>query len=137
MEKHFELNDTEFTQQFENCILDASLFSHEAHLRLAWIYIQRYGSDEAISIIRNQIQRYAASLGAPEKYNETVTVASVKAVSYFIRKEKNDTFKAFITKNQQLKTHFKQLLATHYRTDIFTSETAKTTFLEAELDPFE
>jgi hypothetical protein len=137
MEKHFELNDTEFTQQFENCTLEASLFSHEAHLRLAWIYIRQFGSEEAISIIRNQIQRYAASLGAHDKYNETVTVASVKAVAHFIRKSKSDTFAAFISENQQLKTHFKQLLATHYSTDIFTSETAKTSFLEAELDPFD
>lgn len=137
MEKHFELNDTEFALQFESCTLNPELFTHEAHLRLAWIYIQKYGIEKAIEIIRKQIQQYAASLGASEKYHETITVASIKAVSFFIKKSESKTFESFITENQQLKTQFKQLLATHYTTDIFNSESAKKDFLEPELDSFD
>lgn len=137
MEKHFELSDTEFTLGFENCTLNPELFTHEAHLRLAWIYIQKYGIENAIEVIRKQIQEYATSLGASEKYHETITVASIKAVSFFIKKSESKTFESFINENKQLKTNFKQLLATHYTTDIFNSESAKKDFLEPELDPFE
>lgn len=137
MEKHFELSNTEFIQQFEDCTLNPELFTHEAHLRLAWIYIQKYGIETAIEVIRKQIQEYAISLGASEKYHETITVASIKAVSFFIKKSESKTFESFINENKQLKTNFKQLLATHYTTDIFNSESAKKDFLESELDPFE
>ncbi|MCL9806847.1 hypothetical protein NAT51_15030 [Flavobacterium amniphilum] len=137
MEKHFELSDNEFEQQFENCTLNPELFTHEAHLRLAWIHIKNHGIEKAIVIIREQIQNYAASLSAKDKYHETITVASIKAVSFFIKKSASENFYDFITENQQLKTHFKQLLATHYSTDIFNSETAKKEFLPPELDPFE
>lgn len=137
MEKHFELNDTEFALQFENCSLNPELFTHEAHLRLAWIYIQKYDTENAIEIIRKQIQQYANSLGASQKYHETITVASIKAVNFFIKKTESKTFDSFINENQQLKTNFKQLLATHYTTDIFNSEAAKKHFLEPELEPFE
>ena len=121
MEKHFELSNTEFIQQFEDCTLNPELFTHEAHLRLAWIYIQKYGIETAIEVIRKQIQEYAISLGASEKYHETITVASIKAVSFFIKKSESKTFESFINENKQLKTNFKQLLATHYTTDIFNS----------------
>jgi N-formylglutamate deformylase len=137
MEKHFELNDVEFAQQFEDYTLPPEIFTHEAHLRLAWIHIKNHGVEKAIAIIRDQIQHYAASLGAHDKYHETITVASVQAVSFFISKSASVTFYDFITENQQLKTHFKQLLATHYSTDIFHSEEAKKTFLKPDLDSFE
>ena len=137
MEKHFELNDNEFELQFENCTLNPELFTHEAHLRLAWIHIKNHGTEKAIAIIREQIRRYAASLGASDKYHETITVASIKAVSFFIKKSDACNFKDFITKNLQLKSDFKKLLATHYLTDIFNSEAAKKDFLDPELDPFE
>jgi hypothetical protein len=137
MEKHFELTDKEFEKQFEDCTLDASLFTHEAHLRLAWIYITKYGLEQAIKNAKIQIKKYAASLGAAEKYHETITVASIKAVFIFIKKSNTLTFYDFINENETLKTDFKKLLATHYTTDIFNSETAKKDFLEPELDPFD
>lgn len=137
MEKHFELNDSEFEQQFENCTLNPELFTHEAHLRLAWIHIKNLGIEKAIATIREQIQKYAASLGANDKYHETITVASIKAVSFFINKSTEISFYDFITKYPQLKTDFKKLLSTHYSTDIFSSETAKKDFIEPDLDPFE
>ncbi|MFC7773860.1 hypothetical protein [Flavobacterium sp. GCM10027622] len=137
MEKHFEFTDAEFIQQLSDCTLPAALFSHEAHLRLAWIQLQHNHVEQAIDIIRVQIQNYAASLGAKDKYHETITVASVKAVAFFIQKTQSTTFLELVTQNQSLKTHFKSLLATHYSTDIFQSEEAKKTFLKPDLDPFE
>jgi hypothetical protein len=38
MEKHLELTDLEFEANFKNCSLNPDIFSHEAHLRLAWIH---------------------------------------------------------------------------------------------------
>ena len=39
MQDHRQLTDQEFSAQFEQTTLDAALFNHEAHLRLAWIHL--------------------------------------------------------------------------------------------------
>jgi hypothetical protein len=83
------------------------------------------------------LQNYVASLGAKDKYNKTVTIAAVKAVYHFMLKSKADNFQVFISENQKLKTNFKELLNTHYSTDIFKSTKAKKEFLEPELLPFD
>ena len=137
MKSHFELDDTAFELQFENSSLDSHLFTHEAHLRLAWIHISKYGLENAITNITSQLKQYTRQLGAAGKYNETVTVAAIRAVHYFMSKSVSDSFEDFISNNSRLKTAFRELLSYHYTTDIFNSEIAKKTFLEPELLTFE
>ncbi len=136
MKDHYKLSDAEFLDQFKNAILDPKLFSHEAHLRLAWIYINNEGLDNAIKKITHQLKNFVTALGASDKYNETVTVAAIKAVYHFWLKSETITFQDFILENPRLKTDFKALLAAHYDIDIFNSEVAKSNFLEPTLLPF-
>ena len=137
MELHYNLNDEAFATQFKNATLEPELFSHEAHIRLAWIYIKDYGIDLAISKTCTQLINYVTHLGAKSKYNETVTVAAVKAVNHFYMKSKSKNFKDFIAEFPRLKTNFKDLLAQHYDIDVFKSEAAKSSFLEPNLLPFD
>ena len=51
IEKHYQLSDEEFEQQFQNCLLSPVLFTHEAHLRLAFIHILKYG-ESIVSIMK-------------------------------------------------------------------------------------
>lgn len=67
MERHFKLSDSEFEKQFIDCKLDSSDFSHEAHLRLAWINISKYGIEKAIANIQTQLKRFVKSVGAQDK----------------------------------------------------------------------
>jgi len=137
LEKHYQLTDAEFEKQFANCTLDAKLFSHEAHLRLAWIHLDKYGIDQAIQSICLQLVNFVDSLGASDKYNKTVTIAAVRAVYHFMLKSETANFKDFIAENPRLKHNFKELLRFHYKTDIFNSELAKKEYLEPELLPFD
>ena len=137
MENHFDLNDLEFEQQFASGVLAPKLFSHEAHLRLAWIHVTKYGIDKAIENIRIQLQNFVAVIGAADKYNETVTIAAIRAVYHFMRKSKTHNFEDFIVENHRLKFQFKELLSFHYRTNIFLSERAKKEYLEPEILPFD
>ena len=137
MKSHLELNDTQFEQQFKSCELDPTLFSHEAHLRLAFIHIRAYGPDQAIKNVCDQLAAYVTHLGATDKYNMTLTVAAVKAVYHFMQKCKSNDFIGFITEFPQLKFEFKRLMQSHYDFDIFNSEKAKKTFLEPNLIPFD
>lgn len=55
---HFDLSDEEFEEEFADCILNLSLFTHEAHLRLAYIHIKKYGQVMAVENICSQIKAF-------------------------------------------------------------------------------
>jgi hypothetical protein len=137
MEAHNKLPDYQLEIQLELCTLPSVLFTHEAHLRLAWIHITKYGVNKAILNLCTQIKGYSRSLGYEEKYNQTLTVASVKTVNHFIQKSVSTTFQEFVTEFPKLKHGFKSLLEAHYGFDIINSEKAKIKFLEPDLLPFE
>lgn len=137
MEPHYQLSDSEFEAQFEAGSLDPTLFSHEAHLRLAWIHVTEHGTEKACTSISKQIKSFATAQGASDKYNETVTIAAVKAVDHFIRRSGSDNFKDFIAEFPQLKTKFKELLGSHYSYNIFQSGPAKKSFQDPDLAPFD
>lgn len=137
MNNHFELSDTEFVEEFDKCTLAPEIFNHEAHLRLAWIQIKKLGLRSATKTICDQLLAFVDHVGAPDKYNETLTIAAVKIVNHFMQKSNTDTFKEFIIKNPRLKSEFKQLVAAHYSIDIFNDDKAKAEYLEPDLEPFE
>lgn len=137
MEKHFELSDNEFIKQFYNCKLNPDVFTHEAHLRLAWINIKKDGVLTAEENILNGLQKYVTHLGAKDKFNKTLTVAAIKAVYHFMIKSKAEDFKAFISEFSRLKYNFKELMACHYGFDIYNSSMAKTEYLQPDLIPFD
>jgi hypothetical protein len=136
LEGHFALSDEMFEQQFEYCQLDPSIFNHEAHLRLAWIHIKKYGLDNAIENICNQLLIYVNFLGARDKYNKTLTIAAIKAVNHFMNKSLPGNFNDFMQQFPRLKYNFKELIASHYTVDIFNSDIAKKEYLEPDLLPF-
>ncbi len=136
MEEHFSLSDASFAEKFRNCNLGSISFTHKAHLRLAWIYITTSGEQIAIDRICEQLKTYTASVGAEEKFNLTVTIAAIKAVNHFVKKSSALTCKQFLLEFPALTISFKDLIATHYSTDIFEEEKAKHTFMQPDLAPF-
>lgn len=137
MENHFKLSDFDFEKMFNSCELNPSDFTHEAHLRLAWININKYGIEQAEKNIQNGLQKYVEFVGAKDKYNTTLTLAATKAVYHFMLKSKSDSFKNFIMEFPRLKHNFKDLMACHYGFDIYNSDKAKMEFLEPDLIPFD
>lgn len=137
IENHIELTDLQFENQFEDCSLNAKLFTHEAHIRLAWIHITKYGIQKAEENINKQILNYVTALNAKDKYNATVTIAGIKVVNHFILHSATENFGQFMQENKSLFTDFKGLLMSHYKTNIFESDEAKQKFIEPELIPFD
>ena len=91
-----DVGDDEFLKQFTNCTLPASSFRHGDHLRLAWLLLHRKPFDEALSLVRESIQRYAVHLGVPQLYHETITTAWVKLLAT----HDEASFKEFIARNE-------------------------------------
>ena len=136
MEAHFELTDDMFEQQFQTCTLDPAIFSHEAHLRLAWIQIKKYGADTAIENICEQLFAFVELAGARDKYNKTLTIAAIRAVKHFINKSATNNFHDFIQEFPRLNFNFKEIMSCHYRIDIYNSDIAKKEYIEPDLLPF-
>lgn len=137
MQDHYQLNNDTFETQFKNCSLNSKLFSHEAHIRLAWIHIKKYGVDKAIENIDNQLLKFVESVNARDKYNKTLTVAAVKTVHHFILKSNTDNFKSFILEYPRLNKNFKDLLNSHYSKDLFNSKAGKNQYIEPDLLPYD
>ena len=137
MTTHLDLTDKEFVTQFRSCQLDPELFTHEAHLRLAWIYLKTYGIDHSVEELPKQFKAFVAYAGATDKYNETVTVAALKVVNHFMASSSEDNFLDFIANNPRLMTDFMQLLTSHYSIDIFNSERARKEYVEPDLLDFD
>lgn len=136
MDSHNELSDKEFLDQFESCKLTPSLFSHEAHLRFAWLNIELFGLEIAIKKVVEQINRFANYNGAPEMYHHTVTIVAVQAVNHFRKQSSSRTFSEFIKESPILLTDFKALINSHYSYDIFQSEEARKEYIEPNISPF-
>ncbi|WP_422079901.1 hypothetical protein [Ulvibacterium sp.] len=133
---HFQFSDTMFETSFEKGSLPPSLFTHEAHLRLTWIYIKKYGEKKAAKKISREIEQFDTLHGSGDKFHKTITIAAVKVVDHFIGKSKSTDFKSFIHEFPRLKTAFKELLHCHYGTEILISQKAKMRFVEPDLLPF-
>lgn len=136
MMSHFNLADDDFELQFQSCTLDPALFNHEAHLRLAWIHVKKYGVEQAAENICTQLVAYTSHLGAADKFNKTLTIAATRAVYHFMQKTSAASFEEFIGQFPRLKTNFKDLIAAHYARDIFRSDIAKKEYVEPDRLPF-
>lgn len=79
------MTDDEFVRAFESCGLSPDLFHHRDHIRLARIYVDRYGveldgAQKATERFRSSLRKFAEHIGKSEKYHETITVAWMRLV---------------------------------------------------------
>jgi len=58
---------------FENGMIDPDTFDHEAHVYIAWLYLERFPLLEAIAKFDEALRRLTASLDIPGKYHATIT----------------------------------------------------------------
>lgn len=69
------MTDAEFARAFEAGQIPNNEFHHVDHLRLAWAYLVESPSlDAAANRLRASIQRFAVSVGKPEKYSDPMTL---------------------------------------------------------------
>src|SRR5271169_1056902 len=75
------LADDEFIAAFEECRLSPGGFHHADHIRLAWLYVRRFGAAQAEQRLLAGIQKMALHAGAPQKFLYTTTVAWARLVA--------------------------------------------------------
>jgi len=136
MDDHLELSDSDFEEQFKNCTLIPDLFTHEAHLRLAWIHVSRYGQEIAAEHLCFQIAKFDKTFDTGTKFHKTLTIASIKIIANYIQKSFSDDFEEFLEEFPSLNYNFKEIISAHYSYNIFEHPTARVEYLEPDLEPF-
>jgi len=110
MMSHWELNNDEFELEFRKGSFNPSLFNHEAHLRLAFIHITKYGLHQAIENLCEQIARYDLIHGTGRKFSASITASAVFILNQFLTKCNTNSFSRLINTYPELKYNFRSLL---------------------------
>jgi len=121
------LPDHEFQEAFETCRLPNEFFHHRDHLRLAWIYLQRYSVSDAAARIAESICRYAAHHGKSDKYHETVTFAWLRLVADSADHTRAANFDDLLAAAPELLD--KNTLHHYYSPELLASEAARAQFV--------
>lgn len=137
MEKHWRYTDEAYEQKFKEAKFPPLYFSHEAHLRLAYIHLKKYGLNQSIDNMCKQIYDFAIKYGATMKFNATVTYASLQIMYHYINKSKSENFPDLMKEYPFLLKDFKGVIKQHYSGDIFRSPEAKANILQPDLESFE
>ena len=128
------MTDVEFLSAFEGCSLSEQLWTHEAHVRMAWLYLRRKPLSEVIPVVREGIKRYNASLKKPLAYHETITRAFVYLINH--RMQRGDTslsFAEFCDENPNLLDRKLTGLLMYYRKETLFSQAAREAFVEPDI----
>lgn len=97
------MDDDQFLDAFERCEIPNDQFHHRDHVRLAWIYLRKYGFDEAALRIGQSIRNFAAHHGANSKYDQVLTVAWLRRVDDAMRSAPGvDSFGGLVDKRPEL-----------------------------------
>lgn len=136
MEKHYRYSDEVFEQKFRDCKFPPLYFSHEAHLRLAYIHLMKYGLEQSIENMCKQIYDFAIKYGATMKFNATVTYASLQIMYHYIQKGESKNFSDLMKEYPSILKDFKGEIEKHYSWDVFRSLEAKAKIIQPDLEPF-
>lgn len=91
MKEYTEIEIKGLIEQFEDCSLAKSEWTHASHLIVALWYLSKHTTEDATRCIREGIQRLNAAHGVIATpyggYHETLTLFWIKQVSGFIQKD--------------------------------------------------
>ncbi|MES0883278.1 hypothetical protein [Roseibium sp. SCP14] len=120
-------NYNAMTEQFETQSLDASGFTHVDHIGVACKMLQKYEFLEAAARYGSALRGIAAKVGAPDKFNTTLTLAFLGLLSERMADTPHETFAEFMEKNPDLVS--RSLMETWYSKERVDSRRAREIFL--------
>jgi hypothetical protein len=130
------MTDDEFLLAFEECSLPQAEWTHRAHVRMAWLRLRRAALGEALTLAREGIQRYNATLDKTLAYHETITQAFMIVIDERMRRDGEASFDEFCARHPDLLDSKLSALLRHYRQETLFSMRARETFVAPDLEPF-
>jgi hypothetical protein len=124
------MTDEEFINQFEACTLPSGSFHHRDHVKLAWLYLQRYPMLETLVRFSEGLKRFAAANGKHNLYHETITWAYVFLIYERVKRAGGkQSWEEFVAANPDLFDWQNSILKTYYRDETLRSELARRVFV--------
>jgi len=130
---HGDLTDEEFIETFEEAAFAPTEFPHEAHLRMAWIYVRHFGRAGAVERATAGIRRLAAAHGHAHRYHDTMTRAWVYLIAVHVDHSPAAGFEAFLDASSDLRD--RSLLLRHYTPTALSSPSARAGWVAPDSRP--
>lgn len=129
-----ELAGEPFAELMGEVMADAERFGHRQHVHLTWLAVRRFGTDAAVDVVSEGIQRTTRYHGVPQKYNATVSRAWVELVGHHADQAGAADFDSFADQHPALLD--KKLLTRFYRSSTLAGDSARTGWVRPDLAPF-
>ena len=128
-----QVSDEEFINQFETCTFPAASFHHREHVRVVWLYLQRYSVLETLARFSENLKRFAAANGKPNLYHETITWSYVLLINERMeRNGKGSSWANFAERDADLFDWKPGVLKSYYSEQTLGSQLARKTFVFPE-----
>ncbi len=126
--------DSRFRDDFGSGAIAPEQFTHREHVRLAYIYLCEGSLEEAHERTRVAIQALLRNNRIDSaKYHETLTLAWLKAVRYFMSQTtRADAAAEFIELNPRLLDS--KIMLTHYSPETLFSAEARAMFIDPDIE---
>jgi len=119
--------------EFEAHAFEVESFDHEAHVYVAWLYLQEYNLLESIDRFRSTLMHLTREQGIPGKYHETVTWFYMIAVAEGATGPARDDWDLFRSCNPAMFRRRPGVIRDYYSEGRLMSDKARTTFLLPDL----
>ena len=130
------MSDADFLRAFESCALTRAEWTHQAHVRMAWLYLSREPLDIALPKIRDGIQKLNQSHGNVIGYHETITAVYTRLILAGINAmPPQATFAEFCAAHPELLDREARVFLRHYRKETIQSQRAREEYVEPEIEP--
>jgi len=131
------MTDDQLWEAFHDRSLPSTDWTHRAHLRMAWMYLDRFALDEAHLRFRSAIIRLNAAHGVEETpargYHETMTRTWLCAVAGARARHRGDDAEAFCEAHPELQA--RDLPLSFYSRERIFSVEARAVFVPPDRAP--
>ena len=95
-------NSLSLLERFEQQEIPAQEFCHRDHIQVAFEILDKYEFIHACARYASTIRALAENVGAPDKYNTTITIAFMSVIAERKSKMEKSGFESFIADNPDL-----------------------------------
>lgn len=126
------MHDDELLQKFEDTSLPLASFRHEAHVRIAYLYLRQYPVLDVLARFPANLKKFAAHHGQAGLYHQTITWAHLFLIRERLASDQTDastTWAGFKQRNPDLLDRNNPILAKYYAKETLASPAAREHFV--------
>ncbi len=114
---------------FEDGMLDVDAFDHEAHVYVAWLYLEELPLLDAIARFCAALKNLTTKLGVPGKYHETVSWFFMMLIAERRQHVASRDWFSFRRANSDLFDRNDSIINRYYSKDLLGSKQARESFV--------